>query len=189
MSDLYDVRQKTEEGKEWRGEITVPMDGESKTLTVRQLVDTELWEIRSYIDFDELKSLDEHDDLDEDKVEELRELTEQDELTDDEENRLAELEEELDGSFDVFDAISMDTFRGIKLTAKYCVEPDQNDVVQALNNHAAEIENDHGQADDDTAAEWVNTNVIHPMIEDSTNLNSFMIGMKALEETLESEGN
>jgi len=189
MSDLFDVREKTEKGKEWRGEITVPMDGESKTLTVRQLVDTEFWEIGSYIDFDELQNLEDVEDLDEDKVDELRELSEQDDLTDEEEDRMAELEQELDTEFNIFDAISMDTFLGIKKTAKYCVEPDENDLVNALNNHAAEIEADHGLANDENARKYVNANVIEPMIDDSTDLTSFMIGMKALEATLETEGN
>lgn len=189
MSDLFDVRQKTEEGKEWRGEITVPMDGESKTLTVRQLVDTEFWEVGSYIDFDELQNLEDVEDLDEDKVDEMRELSEKDELTDEEQDRMAELEEELDTEFNIFDAISMDTFLGIKKTAKYCVEPDENDIVQAMNNHAAEIEADYGVADDENARKYVNKNVIEPMIDDSTDLTSFMIGMKALEATLETEGN
>ena len=189
MSDLFDVREKTEKGKEWRGEITVPMDGESKTLTVRQLVDTEFWEVGSYIDFDELQNLEDVEDLDEEKVDELRELSEQDDLTDGEEERMAELEQELDTEFNIFDAISMDTFLGIKKTAKYCVEPDENDIVNVMNNHAAEIEADYGLADHENAREYVNENVIAPMIDDSTDLTSFMIGMKALEATLETEGN
>jgi len=189
MSDLFDVREKTEKGKKWRGEITVPMDGESKTLTVRQLVDTEFWEIGSYVDFDELQNLEDVEDLDEQKVDELRELSEKDELTDEEEDRMAELEDELDTEFNIFDAISMDTFLGIKKTAKYCVEPDENDLVNALNNHAADIEADHGLANDENARKYVNANVIEPMIDDSTDLTSFMIGMKALEATLETEGN
>jgi hypothetical protein len=189
MSDLFDVREKTEKGKKWRGEITVPMDGESKTLTVRQLVDTEFWEVGSYIDFDELQNLEDVEDLDEEKVDELRELSEQDELTDEEEDRMAELEQELDTEFNIFDAISMDTFLGIKKTAKYCVEPDENDLVNALNDHAAKIEADYGSASDENARKYVNANVIEPMIDDSTDLTSFMIGMKALEATLETEGN
>ena len=189
MSDLFDVRQKTEDGKNWRGEITVPMDGESKELTVRQLVDTEFWEVGSYIDFDELENLEDVDDLDEEKVDELRELSEKSDLTGEESDRLQELNEQLDTEFNIFDAISMDTFTGIKKTAKYCVEPDQNDIVNTMNNHAAEIEADYGTASQDNAEEWLNENVIHPMIEDSTDLTSFMIGMKALEATLESEGN
>jgi len=189
MSDLFEVRGKTEEGKAWRGEITVPIDGESNELTVRQLVDTEFWEIGSYIDFDELEDLEEVDDLDQEKVDELRELTDKSDLTDEESERLQELESELDTEFNIFDAISMDTFIGIKKTAKYCVEPDQNDIVQAMNNHAAEIEADYGTASQENAEEWLNDNVIEPMIEDSTDLTSFMIGMKALEATLDSEGN
>jgi hypothetical protein len=189
MSDLFDVRGKTEEGKAWRGEITVPMDGESKELTVRQLVDTEFWEVGSYIDFDELENLEDVDDLDEEKVDELRELSEKSDLTDEESDRLQELNEQLDTEFNIFDAISMDTFIGIKKTAKYCVEPDQNDIVQTMNNHAAEIEADYGTASQENAEDWLNENVIYPMIEDSTDLTSFMIGMKALEATLESEGN
>ena len=189
MSDLFEVRQKTEEGTNWRGEITVPIDGESKTLTVRQLNDTEFWEIGSHIDFDELESLEEVEDLDEDKVDELRELTEKDDLTDEESERLAELEAELDTEFSIFDEISMDTFLGIKNTAKYCVEPDENDVASAMADHAAEVEETYGVADHENTRKWLNKNVIHPMIDDSTNLTSFIIGMKALEATLDDEGN
>jgi hypothetical protein len=58
-----------------------------------------------------------------------------------------------------------------------------------MNNHAAEIEADYGTASQENAEDWLNENVIYPMIEDSTDLTSFMIGMKALEATLESEGN
>lgn len=189
MSDLFEVRQKTEEGTEWRGEITVPIDGETKQLTVRQLVDTEFWEIGSYIDFDELESLEEVEDLDEDKIDELRELTEKDDLSDDESERLSELEQELDTEFTIFDEISMDTFTGIKKTAKYCVEPDKNDIASAMAEHAAEVEEEHGTASQEHTREWLNDNVIDPMIEESTDLTSFIIGMKALEATLDDEGN
>jgi len=190
MSDLFSVREKTEKGKKWRGEITIPDDGESNTLTVRQLVDTELWEVKSYIDFDELSSLDENEDIDQDKLDELRELTESDdELSDEEEERLSELEEELDSGFDILDSISMDTFIGIKKTAKYCVEPDNNDVVQVMNDHAAEIEDRYGTATQENAVKYANEEIVKPMIDDSTDLTSFMIGIKALEETLGDEGN
>lgn len=189
MSDLFPLREKTEKGKEWRGEITIPDDGDSRTLTVRQLVDTEYWEVMTYIDLDELTSLGESDDVDEDKLDELQTLANQSELSDADSERMQELESDIDANLNIFDSVSMDTFKGIKKTAKYCIEPDQNDIVQAMNNHAAAIEDTYGAATNENAREWVNENVIEPMIEDSTDLLSFMIGMKALQATLETEGN
>lgn len=189
MSDLFPLREKTEKGKEWRGEITIPDDGDSRTLTVRQLVDTEYWEVMTYIDLEELTSLSESDDVDEDKLEELQDLANQSALSDSETERMQQLESEIDTNLNIFDSVSMETFTGIKKTAKYCVEPDQNDIVQAMNNHAATIEDEYGAATDENAREWVNENVIDPMIEESTDLLSFMIGMKALQATLETEGN
>jgi len=189
MSDLFPLREKTEKGKEWRGEIIVPDGGDTRTLTVRQLVDTEYWEVMTYINLDELKNLSESDDVDEDKLSELQSLANQDELSDSEAERMQQLESEIDANLNIFDSVSMDTFKGIKKTAKYCVEPDQNDIVQAMNNHAATIEDEYGAATDENARKWVNDNVIDPMIEDSTDLLSFMVGMKALQATLETAGN
>mgnify|MGYP006280527213 CR=1 FL=1 len=187
MSDLFETRQKAEEGINWRGSITVPVDGEQKELTVRQLRDPEFWEVMTLIDLDEIEEL--QGDLPEDDMEEYRELADKDELDDQQQNRLASLEEQLNDEINIFDAISLQTYNGIVKAAKYCVEPDNADVQQALGMHAAEIEEQYGAATQEAAEKYVNKNVVKPMIDDFTDLTSFAIGMKSLEKTLEDEGN
>lgn len=187
MSDLFETRQKAEESINWRGSITVPVDGEQKELTVRQLRDPEFWEVMTLIDLEEIEQL--QGDLPEDEMEEYRELSDKEDLSDGESDRLEVLEEQLNDQINIFDAISLQTYNGIVKAAKYCVEPDNEDVQQALAMHAGEIEEQHGSATQEAAEEYVNENVVKPMIDDFTDLTSFAIGMKSLEKTLEDEGN
>jgi hypothetical protein len=188
MSDLFEVRQKVEEGANWRGTITVTIDGEQKDLTVRQLRDPEFWDVMSDIDTDELQKL--QSDLPDEKMEEYRELQNADDLSEGEEDRLESLQREIEEEdVDLFDALSKETYDGIKQAAKYGVEPDPTDVQTALAQHTGEINDKYGGTSDEDARQYVNEHVIGPMIERSTNFTSFAIGVKALGETLGDEGN
>lgn len=188
MSDLFETREKTEKGSEWRGEIAVSVDGEQQTLCVRQLCDTEFWEVMSLIDTDELSQLDEE--LPEEDMEEYKELTEKDELSQEEQERLDALESDLEqNETNMFDIVSTETFEGIRKAAKYAVEPDADDKREALIEYGSEIEEQFGRATEEEAAKYVNRNVIEPMIDDSTGFTSFAIGVKALTETMDDEGN
>lgn len=189
MSDLFEVRQKVEEGANWRGTITVNIDGEQKELQVRQLRDPEFWDVMSDVDTDELQEL--QSELPEEKMEEFRDLQQKDDLTEQEEERLdnlqAEVEEEED--LDLFDSLSKDTYDGLKQAAKYGIEPDAGDVRDALTKFTEEIHEEYGGTSEDEARQYVNDHVIGPMIERSTNFVSFAIGVKALGETLGEAGN
>lgn len=188
MSDLFEAREKTEKGAEWRGTINVDIDGETHELTVRQLVDPEFWEVMTYIDTDELAEL--QADLPEEKMDEFQDLQTKDSLTDEEEQRLEELTEEVEEEdIDLFDALSYETYKGIKLAAEYGVEPDEEDIRTALTQHTAEISDQYGGTSNDEARQYVNDHVIKPMIENSTDFTSFAIGVRALGETLGDEGN
>lgn len=190
MSDLNSVRQKVEEGINWRGTIRVSINDEDHDLTVRQLRDPEFFEVMSMIDRSELEEL--REELPEDTMEEFRELQTKEELDEGEEERLEELRDELESSTtDMFDVLSADTFEGIRQAGKYAVEPDEEDMQSAFRDRAAEIEREYGvkvQMPEDVKPALQDD--IENMIDDATNLTSFTIGMQALVETVgESEGN
>lgn len=189
MSDLFEVRQKVEEGANWRGSITVSIGGEQQELTVRQLRDTEFWEVMSLIDTDEIEDL--QSDLPEEEMEEFRDLQSKDDLTDGESDRLAELQDELEDTTgeNIFEELSFDTFKGIKKCAKYGVEPDDADIQRALTDAVGEIRDTYGGGSHEEARQYVQDTVIDPTIENSTNFTSFAIGVRVLGETLEGEGN
>jgi hypothetical protein len=96
MSDLFQTRKKVEDGAKWRGEINISIDGETDTLCVRQLPDSEFWEVMSLIDTDELNELQES--LPDEQMEEYQELKEKEGLTDGEQNRLETLQAEIENS-------------------------------------------------------------------------------------------
>ena len=139
MSDLFEVREKTERGAQWRGTISVTIDDEQKELTVRQLRDPEFWEVMSSIDTDEFENL--QTELPEETMDEYEELQNKDSLTEDERERLDDLQEEVENAdVNIFDVLSRDTYEGLKQAAKYGVEPDEADVQTALTQHVNEIE-------------------------------------------------
>lgn len=187
MSDLFKARGKTEQGNEWRGSITVSMDGEEIELSVRQLVDTETWDVMGKIDKDELKALE--TDADTSKLQELRDLEQTDDLDDDAEQRLTELREEVEDDVNLFEVLSKETFLGIKQAAKYGVEPDSEDVRDALAEHMEDIRSEYGGTGHDEAEQYLNDHVVHPMIENSVDFTSFAIGIKVLDETMGDVGN
>ena len=183
MSDLFEAREKTEKGAEWRGSINVDIDGEAHELTVRQLRDPEQWEVMQDIDLDELEELQQT--LPEEKMEELQDLQEADNLDDEEERRLENLQAEIEEEdIDLFSTLSFDTYEGLKTAAQYGVEPDQADIRQALAGHTEEVQEKYGGTSNEDAKQYVNDHVIKPMIERSTDFTSFAIGVKVLGETL-----
>lgn len=189
MSDLFKTREKVEKGTDWRGTITVEVDGDQQELSVRQLRDTEYWEVMALIDLDEIEEFQES--LPEDVLEEYEELQDEDSLTDSEEERLSTLQEELeDSNSNMFDTISPDTFEGIRQCARYSVEPDDDDVREAMVEYGEQIKERYGDNyGDEEARKWIQSNVIDPMIDNSTDFTSFTIGVKALTETNPDEGN
>lgn len=184
MSDLFEVRQKVEEGAEWRGEIEVNMDDEHKELTVRQLFDPEYWEVMSLIERKELNSYQEA--LPEDKMEELNELQE---AEDSDEEEIRELQAAIESEADIFDYLSMDTYEGLQRAAKYAVMPDEEDVRYALTQHTDDIEEMYGGTSHEDAEAYVKDHVVAPMIDRSTDFVSFTIGIQSLNASLEDEGN
>lgn len=183
MSDLFETREKTEKGVEWRGTINVDVDGDTQELTVRQLRDPEQWEVMSLVDLDELEAL--QSELPEDKMDELQELQEADTLSDDEESRLETLQAEVEEEdIDLFNTLSYETYKGLATAAKYGVEPDDADIRVALTDHADDIEDQYGNLSNESAKQYLNDAVVAPMIDDSTDFTSFAIGIKVLGETL-----
>jgi hypothetical protein len=189
MSDLAAVDQKITEGAEWRGTIRVEIDDKEHELTVRQLVDPEFKEVMSLINRDELQEL--RGTLPDDAMETLRELRDKDELTEDEEKELEQAQAAMDeAEVDIFDVISDETFEGIRRCAKYCVEPDEEDLHEAFENRAMQIERDYDikvQRPEDV--EPVLQDEIETMIDNAVNMVSFTIGIQALVETVGGEGN
>lgn len=191
MSDMHRLTQKTREGKEWRGTITVEDDGDELELTIRNLVSPEIEEVFRKIDRDELETL--RDELPKDKMDERRELLEmdEDERSDEDDARLETLNEELRGEhMKLFDILSSETFEGIRLAAKYGVVPDQDDMEDAVLNRAREIEKERGiqvQQPEDTF-DYLKDELVE-VVEESTDFMGFQLGMKVLRETGDDEGN
>lgn len=190
MSDLNQLRQKVEEGAEWRGSIRVTIGGEEMELTVRQLKDHEFFEVMSHIDRDELQQL--RSEMPGDLMDEYQELQRKEELDDEEQERFEELEERLeDESVDLFEVLSEETFLGIQKCAKYAVEPDDEDRRQAFTERAPEIEREYGvKVSTPEDVEPALQDDIENLIENATNFTSFTIGIQALVESVgEDEGN
>jgi hypothetical protein len=189
MSGLNKVKQKTKEGAEWRGTITVDIDGESVPLTIRQLVDPEFEEVMGKINRDELSELREA--YPSDAMQRLDELQSEDELTEEQETELSEVRDEIaESDVNVFDYLSSETFDGIRLAAIYGIEPDEEDKREALRERAHEIEKQYGvkvEQPDDTLPALQDD--IEKMVHNSTDFLSFRMGMKVLTETVGDEGN
>lgn len=183
MSDLFKTRKKVEEGAEWRGEINVELDGETMNLAVRQMYDPEFWEVMSLVDTDELEEL--QNQLPEEKMREFKELRDKELLTDEEEERLSNLQEELDSEeIDMFDALSDDTFAGIRQAAKYGWVPDAEDCREALIEFGDEIKEEFGSTTEEEARKWLNKHYIADTVDRATGFASFAIGIKVLTETI-----
>lgn len=191
MSDFHRLKKKTQEGKEWRGSITVEQDGEPMELQVRQLTSPELEEVLRLINRDELKELREL--VPEDVRDEYQELQEAEELSDAEEARLSEIQEEMDetmGGRTLFDVLSDDTFEGIRRCAIYAVEPDEEDLQREFRENAGAIEEEYGipvRTPEDVYPAVKDQ--LEDMIRSSTDFLGFIIGIQALMETLGDEKN
>lgn len=185
MSDFGKIEQKTVQGVEWRGTISVVIDGEDAELSVRQLVEPEFREVMSYIDTDELKNL--RGNIDDDMWDEYQELQQTEERTEEQNDRLAEITEELESDTgNIFDTLSDETFKGLSLAAKYGVEPDDADLAERFRDpeYVARVEKEYGidvrtpddlykPLKDDIA--WV--------FDNNTDFLSFTVGIQVLLET------
>jgi hypothetical protein len=189
MSDLFSAKSKIKEGADWRGSITVEIDGDEHELCVRQLVDPELEDVWGKIDRSELEELRER--LPSEKMEEHRELVERDDCDESEEARKDELKAELeDETPDIFEILSGETFEGIRLAAKYGVEPDDDDRERVFRERPREIEREYGvKVTTPEDVEPALQDEIEAMIESCTDFTSFEIGTKVLTETVGDEGN
>lgn len=190
MSDLSKLDAKIQKGADWRGTVRVSLGDEEYELTIRQLKDPEFREVMSMIDRDELQEL--RDSLPSDAMETLKELRQKDELDEEEEDRLEEAQAEMeDAEVDIFEILSEDTFEGIRLCAKYAVEPDQEDIREAFMDRAHEIESEYGvKVTEPEDVMPALQDDIEAMIDNATNMASFTIGIQCLVETVgENEGN
>jgi len=187
MSGFSKAKAKLKKGSDWRGEITVDIDGETVTLCVRQLTDPEMEEVMALFDRDEIEEL--RDEYPDDVREELDELRDKDELSAEEEERRSELQDEMeDAGVDVFGVLSEDTFEAVRLAAVYGVEPDAEDMQHAMRERAHEIEKEYGtqvQQPEDTRDalkdEWAER------VYNATDFVSFEIGMECLTATVGNE--
>lgn len=189
MSDLSAVRQKVQEGADWRGTIRVSIQGEEHELTVRQLTDDEFWEVMSLISREEIQAL--RDELPADLLEEYQELQRAEDLDEEGQERIEEVREELNEEApDITDVLSTETFHGIQRCAKKAVVPDEEDLRMAFAERAPEIESEYGvtvKTPEDVRPALQDE--IETMIDNATNFTSFTIGMQALFQTVGDEGN
>lgn len=191
MSDIHKVREKTAQGKEWRGTINFVMDGDEMELTVRQLQDPEYFHVMSMIDMDEIREL--QGDLPEEQMERYRELQSKEDLTEEEVEELTSLEEELgEATGNIFEVLSHDTFNAIVMCGKFAVEPDEDDLRELLmDDEWVREKEDEGygpiKVPEDCYEPFKDD--IKGMIDSMTNFTSFAVGMQALMETVEDEKN
>lgn len=191
MSDFHRLKQKSQEGIEWRGTISVEYDGEMMELQVRQLSGPEFEEVMRLVDREELKAL--RDLVPSDIREEYNELQERDDLTDEESARLSALQEEMEeamGGKTLFDILSTETFEGIRKCAIYCVEPDREDLEYYFKNEASQIEQEYGikvRYPEDTYQAAKDD--LEYMVRNAPDFIGFTIGLQALMETVGDEKN
>lgn len=190
---ISELTQKTKEGAEWRGEISVKRGEDDIDLTIRQLRDPEFEEVMELIDRDELKEFREH--LPVELMEEYEELSQMDDddMSEADEARLEEIEEEMEevsADIDLFEIFSTETFEGLRTCAKYAIEPSQEEMEEALRTRASEIEEKYGvrvQQPEDTRIAFKDD--IEYSIDNATDFSSVTIGLRALTETVGERGN
>jgi len=184
MSGFSKAKAKLKEGSDWRGEITVDIDDEPVTLCVRQLTDPQMEEVMALFDRDEIEEL--RSQYPDDVRDELDDLRDKEDLTDEEEERRSELQSQMeDADVDIFGVLSEDTFEAVRLAAIYGVEPDDEDMANAMRNRAHEIEREYGiqvkEPEDTRDAlkdEW------ETRVRSATDFASFEIGMECLTATV-----
>jgi len=189
MSGFSKAKAKLKEGSDWRGEITVDIDDEPVTLCVRQLTDPQMEEVMALFDRDEIEEL--RSQYPDDVRDELDDLRDKEDLTDEEEERRSELQSQMeDADVDIFGVLSEDTFEAVRLAAIYGVEPDDEDMAEAMRERAHEIEKEHGiqvkepsDTHDALKAEW------QDILYQATDFVSFEAGMEVLMATVDDEGN
>ena len=195
MSDFFEVREKTVEGAQWRGSISLTHETEEgiqveRQLTVRQLRDPEFFKVMKMIDRDELNEL--QDNMPKDLMNEYNELQDQEELDEEEVERLSELEDEIEAEApNMFEVLSEETFNGIRKAGEYGVEPDPEDLRKILYEYADEVEEAYDvepKSDaDDCVYNYFKEYLLPDMLDKSTDFQSFVIGMEVLVETMGGE--
>lgn len=204
MSDLLGLASKTEEGADWRGTIEVEMGGEMLEVTIRQLFDPEERRFRSMVDSEKIAEMQEA--IPDDLAEELQELRSMspDDRSDGEEERMVELNQELQSHLsDIEEPDGL--YEALRYAAKKAVCPDDEDVRNALDD--AEIvkwaEDEYGVTVNtpedlyDASKEGPGAGNPGPLkayvqeriIDQSTDGTSYEIGMQAMQESLDTEGN
>jgi len=208
-SDYFESRKKLVQGNNWRGEITIEIDGDEYNWTVRQMEDDEYFDVISDIDRDAIQEF--RDEVDEDKLEEYRELQDErkelrnkrdgddDNLTDDEQERLdevdervGELREELEDA-DILDRIDQETFEAIRRAGRYGVVPGEDDVDYVMGltfDRQEELFGRKIQSRDE--AETAIKDDMTQVLENATDFVSFEVGLQVLQKTMqpeEDEGN
>lgn len=190
MTDYFESRKKLVQGENWRGEITVTVDGDEYSWTSRQLNDEEFFEVISDIDRDAIGEY--RDEIDQDKLQEYRELQDVEDPDEDEQERLEELRNELeDESTDILDAIDEDTFNALQRAGIYGAVPSEEDVSYLINNFSlAEVndqfDTDLEKLDRDTAYDVLKED-IKERLRNATRFVSFEVGLQILSNTLDTE--
>lgn len=196
MSDLIGFGGKVQQGSEWRGQIDVSIEGETYELTIRQLYDPEMRQVMELLDFEELEALGEQIEDSElwDRYEELEAIAQDDdaELTDEQAREYEQVQHRLEDEGDMlFDELSGDTYKGLRLCAKFAVVPDREDVSDLLTDEEMinELEDEYDErvrTRDD--ARRVLNQYYDDMLDRTTGMTSYMVGLQALMEQAEDSG-
>jgi len=184
MSDLAELDQKIQQGKEWRGTIEVELYGEQMELMIRQLLGPEFEEVMKLINRQELKEL--RDEMPTDAMEAVRDLGGRDDLGEDEEEALSEAREAVaEADVDPMSILSSQTLEGLRTCAQYAVVPDDEDLREAFTDEAPRYEREYGikvKQPEDLREPLEDE--IADQIADAPQMGAINIGMQALVETI-----
>ncbi len=187
-SGALKLRNKIQEGRNWRETVSLRIDDEKIEIKVRQLEDPEFWKVKEKINEDKMEEI--GNNIDQEKVNKYDELSEKEELTDQEKQEFDKLETQIEN--EILSAINdfdMDTFEGIVDAGKYGVVIDQESIDEVGSMTPAEQKDMFGETfkNGEEIRKFLKDDLQH-QIEHATNLVSFLLGMTVLDATTEDEG-
>lgn len=129
--DILKAKDRTQQGREWRGTIEVPVDGEPLTYGYRLLMETEMTQLDSALPDEGGIDPEELDEELQEKYEELTDIQEipESDRSEDEQERAEQLAEEIQSKAgDARDGFGAEAYEKILEAGVWAVKPNPSDV-------------------------------------------------------------
>jgi len=191
------AKEKIADGTDWRGSVTITLDGEAVDFCHRLLNETELMRVRNAIDMDALTDGggDDGNVGQTEAQERLLELQQKGELTDDEETELRELAQEVAGETDeIEDALGEDGYYLLMEMGQNAIEPSEEYVEWVFEQSPSTVREHTGveSVPSTLTKEWIRDRLRSELRDDLDGQPypiKIQIGMQALAETMSVMGN